>query len=279
MSDPGTEAGLGYLNREQPLPTPYYQDEQAGITLYCGDAREILPLLGPVDLVLTDPPYAISKKGSIFHFSDGSILNQDFFAVDHNHKEIRACITETARITLSLMKEKSKAYWWCGHSSFGDLERIYSDAGYKTGFIVWRKTNAPPSVRKCNWRTISELCLTVGSIETFLGQDLMANVFDVPAVTNGHREKNGHPTRKPLIIMRRIIEAASNFEDIILDPFCGSGTTLVAAKQLCRRAIGIEISEAYCRIVVERLRQSILPFPTHHPVTPPRQAALFEEET
>lgn len=82
-----------------------------------------------------------------------------------------------------------------------------------------------------------------------------------------------HPNEKPLALTRLFLELHSVESDLILDPFMGSGTTLVAAKQLGRRAIGIEIEERYCEIAVQRLSQEMLPFaePTPEPV----QDALF----
>jgi len=76
------------------------------------------------------------------------------------------------------------------------------------------------------------------------------------------RERNNskqHPTQKPIDLMERIVKTSSKEGGIILDPFMGSGTTLVAAKQLGRKAIGIEIEEKYCEIAVKRLGQGVLP--------------------
>jgi DNA modification methylase len=64
-----------------------------------------------------------------------------------------------------------------------------------------------------------------------------------------------HPTEKPTKLIEKMIEKFSDKTNLILDPFCGSGTTLVAAKRLGRKAIGIEISEKYCKIAIDRLRQ------------------------
>lgn len=69
-----------------------------------------------------------------------------------------------------------------------------------------------------------------------------------------------HPSPKPLSYMRRLLVRLGRAGDLVLDPFMGSGTTLVAAKQLGRRAIGIEIEQRYCDIAIERLRQEVLPF-------------------
>ena len=69
-----------------------------------------------------------------------------------------------------------------------------------------------------------------------------------------------HPTQKPLRLMQELVELFTNIGEIILDPFMGSGTTLLAAKNLARKSIGIEIEEKYCEIAAKRLRQEVLSF-------------------
>ena len=86
----------------------------------------------------------------------------------------------------------------------------------------------------------------------------MKNIFESDSYRHGQPGKVNHPTQKPLAVILPIIQASSNFGDLILDPFAGSGSTLVAAKQLGRRYIGIEISEEYCKIARERLKQEEL---------------------
>jgi DNA modification methylase len=87
----------------------------------------------------------------------------------------------------------------------------------------------------------------------------MARLYDwwnIQQVKNVDTDKSEHPCQIPVDVMRRIIKITNR--DIICDPFLGSGTTAVAAKQLGRQFIGIEISEAYCKIAVDRLRQEEL---------------------
>ena len=94
-----------------------------------------------------------------------------------------------------------------------------------------------------------------------------SSVFTVPRV-NGQ-----HPTEKPVRLYREFVALFSEPGDIILDPFTGSGTTLRAAKDLGRRAIGIEIEERYCEIAAKRMEQGALPF-VERPA-PAEQADLF----
>ena len=85
-----------------------------------------------------------------------------------------------------------------------------------------------------------------------------AQVFTRDPLAFGDYRGKQHPTQKPLSLMRWCVLICPDVQSI-LDPFMGSGTTLVAAKQLGRRAIGIEIERKYCDIAIERLRQDVLP--------------------
>jgi DNA modification methylase len=69
-----------------------------------------------------------------------------------------------------------------------------------------------------------------------------------------------HPTEKPVMLLRQLIEASSLHGDVVLDPFLGSGSTVVAARTEGRRAVGIEIEERYCEIAAKRLAQEVLDF-------------------
>jgi len=76
---------------------------------------------------------------------------------------------------------------------------------------------------------------------------------DIPTINNMAKERTGYPTQKPLALLRRVVEASSNRGDVVLDPFCGCATTMVAAQQLERKWIGIDIEEKSAELVVERL--------------------------
>jgi site-specific DNA-methyltransferase (adenine-specific) len=91
--------------------------------------------------------------------------------------------------------------------------------------------------------------------------DLPMGITDVWEI-NFYKNKGngGHPTIKPIGILKRILDTTSKENDVVIDPFMGSGTTLVAAKELGRKAIGIEISKEYCEIAVKRLRQEVMNF-------------------
>jgi site-specific DNA-methyltransferase (adenine-specific) len=94
----------------------------------------------------------------------------------------------------------------------------------------------------------------------FYGKRPTSKLFLSSMISFDTSERNGHPCPKPLLWITWALSLASVSGDCICDPLMGSGTTLVAAKNLGRKAIGIEIEEKYCAIAVERLRQDVLQF-------------------
>ena len=206
---------------------PYY--EQDGIVIYHGDCREVLPTLEPVDLVLTDPPYGL---GEILgrtpsnntqwskHFGTGA-PSWDKQTVDEG-------------VSLAVMLGKWSIVWG------GQFYLL----GKSRCQLVWNKI-----VR--NWSSSeAELAWT--------NLDKPNRCFDYSHGQLASEGKHFHPTQKPLPLMKWCINQAPSDCQIILDPFMGSGTTLRAAKDLGRRAIGIEIEERYCEIAANRLRQGVL---------------------
>jgi DNA modification methylase len=198
---------------------PYY--DHAGITIYHGDCRNILPELPPVDLVLTDPPYGLNKKMSGgtwgVRYTNGDMLEWDYILEQKDFDEI---------------------------IKFGNIK------------IIWGANNyiVPPS--RCWLIWIKPQITTLSDIEmAWTNLDQPAKYYK----TNRISINKGHPTEKPLNLMRWCMNQ-SRIEGLVLDPFMGSGTTLVAAKELNRRAIGIEIEEKYCEIAAKRLAQEVFDF-------------------
>jgi DNA modification methylase len=217
---------------------PYY--EEPGITIYCGDCMEILPQLEPVDLVLTDPPYGIKRDkgfcGSVGLRGLGSLANRRRFEDD----DWDAARPEKA-VFDSLLSLAPLAIIF-GGNFFADI------LPQSKHWIVWDKLNTMPSFADC------ELIWT-NSPRT----SIKKKTFEYNGLV-GKEKWRAHPTQKPLALLCSLVKDYSKMGDTILDPFMGSGTTLRAAKDLGRKAIGIEIEEKYCAIAVERLRQEVLNF-------------------
>lgn len=241
---------------------PYY--EQSGITIYHADCRDVLPTLASVGHVITDPPYAISEEG-LWHIGRPGKGRRrfDFFPKGTEWAEMIEMVIAAAALTLPLIAANGSAYWWVGHREFGPLVSLFESAGWKTRFMVWAKLAPSPPPPGSGWPSGAELCVYAFRPGRTWNHDgttpPASNVFHVDSCRNGQPGKVGHPTQKPEAVISPLMLASTNNGDAILDPFMGSGTTLVVAKRLGRRAIGIELEERYCEIAVRRLQQEALP--------------------
>ena len=210
-------------NASAKLPIPYYQDEHS--TIYCGDCRDILPLLDPVDLVLTDPPYGINTgnrpvgRGG----KDWGVQSWD----------VEIC----QDIIDSIIKLKSAIIIWGGN--YYDLPRTRC-------WLLWDKK------QPTEWYSTAHFEMAWTNLNR------NAHAYRKSQVEAHNTMDKKHPSQKPLELITWCINEVKTGSETILDPFMGSGTTLVAAKNLGRKAIGIELEEKYCEIAVKRLRQGVL---------------------
>jgi site-specific DNA-methyltransferase (adenine-specific) len=212
---------------------PYYH-EKAGV-IYCADCMDILPKIPDksIDLVLTDPPYGLNYQYSGYEDTEQNLIN----------------LIDGIFPTLLIISERIALT--CGHTNIWK----YPQSDW-VGCWYYGTTNSRNSWGFTSWQPI----LFYGK-DPYLatGQGARSDVLK-DAHAPDHLLKNKlHSCPKPIEFIRKLISRCSVFgDDIILDPFLGSGTTAVAAKQLGRKYIGIEISEKYCEIAVQRLSQEIL---------------------
>ncbi len=211
------------------LSKPYYDDPKYGITIYHGDCREILPFIEPVDLVLTDPPYGINWK------SGASTIDWELITGDDKLMDLRFILN---------MK--------CNVISFG-ASNYPEQLPHKGIWICWDKRVDPKADN------------VIGSPFELAWTNKISGFYKIYRIMHGgcinsDIGKRFHPTQKPIKLFKTIIEDYTKLGDTILDPFLGSGTTAIAAKQLGRKCIGIEIEEKYCEIAVKRLQKEGLGF-------------------
>lgn len=202
---------------------PYY--EHAGIVIYHGDCREILPSVRG-DVVITDPPYNVGLK-----YGDGTN--------DERADYREWCSDWFGKLTGTVIAVS------CGVANLG----LWWTIKPPTWVMAWHK---PAAMGRCvvgfnNWEPILLYGKPKGTI---------VDVVRAGIVPNG--EVDGHPCPKPLEWAAKQIGVLSEEGATILDPFCGSGTTAKAAKNLNRPYIGIEIEERYCEIAAQRLSQEVL---------------------
>jgi 16S rRNA G966 N2-methylase RsmD len=213
------------------LMQPYY--EHAGITIYHGDCREILPHLPKVDLVLTDPPYGISYASNHGASWQGAEISNDQD-------------TSVRDEVLSMCAGTPMAVFgtWKTLRPRGVRQVLIFDKGPAFGMgdlrFPWKNSFEEVYIIGDGWGGARDEAVLRGHVQ-------------VTWESKGRQHPNQKPTTLFLYLLQKHTAAT------ILDPFTGSGTTLVAAKQLGRRAIGIEIEERYCEIAANRLAQEVLP--------------------
>jgi site-specific DNA-methyltransferase (adenine-specific) len=247
-----------------------------GETLYLGNCRDVLPTLGPVDAVVTDPPYSVSLAGSSGSFTrigNKGTRSLSFFDGDTDWPKMTAAVVEA--IGLSISKRPPTVYCWCGHRQFGPLTETLEAAGYSTRFLVWRKLCPAPAPPRSGWQSGAELCLYGYLPGRHFADGMFNNVLDADSFRFGQPGKVDHPTQKPLATIQPLIRVSTLPNDAILDPFMGSGTTGVAAVKLGRKFIGIEIEPKYFDIACKRISDA-LKQPDFFIVrpAPPRQEAF-----
>jgi DNA modification methylase len=223
------------------LPEPYYDDGVCQI--YVGDCRAILPLLPHIDVVITDPPYGVNI-GNHAGSKDtrlGMLTKGCYASYDDTPENFKSIIAPAIQDAISL----------CGRGMvFAVPPAMWALPAPKAIGGVF----LPHSVGRNAWGFSSFAhCLLYGA-----APDNHKGCKSIGFVNYSVAEKNGHPTPKPLEWMTWAVSLGSRPGETILDPFAGSGTTLRAAKDLGRKAIGIEINPDYCRIAAERLRQEVL---------------------
>jgi len=223
-------------------------------TLYLGDCRDVLPTLGKVDAVVTDPPYSVSVAGSAYK-SNGT-RNLDFFAGDTDWSKMTDDVLSRAEECLKTLSPKASMYWWCGHRQFGRLVDLFELSGYSTRFLVWQKECPAPAPPNSGYQSGAELCVyAYPKGRTFNGNQVN-NVLLNDSYRFGQPGKVDHPTQKPFGVITPLVYASTNKSDTVLDPFMGSGTTGVACAKLGRKFIGIEIEPKYFDIACRRIEKA-----------------------
>lgn len=277
----------------------YYQDEH--VTLYHGDALDVMESLPIVSAIITDPPYNIGKAawdsipdyidwsaewveqatrllvpgGAFWHFHSepyvmaqiGALIDEQgpqlvsFITLDKSHwsiakryknagsKTFPAATEYAALHRVEVYAEQIRQTREDNDMTRAEMDIVMSPSRMPTGITYrWEAGERIPADAEVErFRELFGVKLTR---PTFHNPEKWTNVwrFDQPSA-------NGHPTPKPLNLMERCVEATTNHGDVILDPFAGSGTTLLAARNLGRKAIGVELDERYCEIIARRLQQ------------------------
>jgi len=227
--------------------------------IYRMDAIEGMKRLADesIDLIVTDPPFNIAHKNRLT-IQHGKIVSTmaAFGEWDHYHPfDYELLILQALSQSYRVLKDGGALYMFLARENIGFFIRQAIARGFTyRHLLALVKTPQLPSFAKQNWRSGYELCmyLSKGKPKTFnfLSQRECVSVHTYPI----RHKVTDHPTEKPLEFIKRLIEVSSNPDDLVLDPFMGSGTTALASKQLGRRFIGFERSPMYVRMARDRLK-------------------------
>ena len=237
--------------------TPYYEDTNSGITIYHGDCREVLPELSGVGLVLTSPPYNLngdgfSATGTYFRALD------EGYGSHHDampHDEYVAWQQDVLNLCWETLADDGAIFYNHKPRVRGNNVRAPFDLVPWSlpirQIVVWDRGSG--FNRQFTYFVPAHEWVLLICREAFrLNTRSVDDVWRIPFEIGGE-----HPAPFPLAFATRAV--GSTDARTVLDPFMGSGTTLRAAKDLGRRAIGIEIEERYCEIAAKRLQQEVLP--------------------
>lgn len=224
--------------------TPYYDD--GAVVLYHGDCREILPQIdSDCDLVLTDPPYAHAHVDG-----GGFAAARKFYAGGSLDGLSEFVLSQYADV---LLQAAPMLVAFHSRDLVPDYAALARTSGRKYDLHVWHKVNAIPFTAN-TWKSDVEYIALVWAEKpgwVQLDQDMHSKVYSSPI-----NNDPAHPTAKPLAILRKYLAVLD--AQLVVDPFAGSGTTLRAAKDMGRKAIGIEREEKYCEIAAKRCAQGSL---------------------
>lgn len=221
---------------------PYY--ESGGIKIFHGDCRKVLPGIGSVDLIVTDPPYGVnfkSNRASNFDFMQGDeSVDVALLGLALALKQLRrgrhVYVFGNFDMKNLPLCEKAELIWDKENFGSGNLELPWGSQHERISFCVYEISKAN---RKKGYGRLAAR-MRRGSVLRSLRPN------------QGDRAKR-HPAEKPVDILQMMIESSSLLGETVLDPFTGSGSSLVAAAREGRNAIGIEIEERYCEIAAKRL--------------------------
>lgn len=224
----------------------------------CFDKMKSIPD-NSIDLILCDPPYNLANYSTgNMNFSWRAEVNNDVAQWDEKQLNPTELVDEFRRI----IKPQGNIFIFTSYNLIGKYHEAFDPIFDTFQFMVWHKTNPTPNIRKSSFLNSCELIVCLwnkGHVWNFTKQNEMHNFIESPICMGSERLKNPkHPTQKPVKILEHIIKIASNEKDVVLDMFMGVGSTGVAARNLKRRFLGIELDKIYFNAAKKRLDSQII---------------------
>lgn len=228
---------------------PYFEDEDC--TIFHGHCEDVLPTLvtDSVDVVLMDPPYGVQY-----------VSNHRSWLTEH----IAVPIAGDDRLPVEiladiepLLRDTGAVYMFCTEDGITPFNEVAKAVGLtKRRTLIWDKKNWASGDLKGDWASQCEFIPWAAKGRHLLRGGRPSNLLSYAREVAATRVVY-HSCQKPVDLLEKILLTSSDKGDLILDPYMGSGSTLVAAKALGRKSIGCELDERYCAIAVDRLAQGV----------------------
>lgn len=225
--------------------------------IYCGNSFELMKQIPDksIDLIYTDPPY--------LHLQHGKDNSKGFFTkkivktnTELNDKDLSSLDNcEWCKDAVRIMKNIN-IYIWCSKRQIPMyFDYFLKELDCSFTILAWLKTNPVPSFKN-GYSNDKEICLYFRKNAYCQPKDMFSSkTYWLQPINQTDKDTYGHPTIKPLNIVKQMIENSSKEGDLIFDPFLGSGTTCVAAHQLKRKYLGIEKDEGFYKIACRRIEE------------------------
>lgn len=255
-----------------PKPEPFYQEAEHGIRLYQGDALELLrrSRSGLFDCIFADPPYFLSNDGITCQGGKMVSVNKGMWDRAETFEAIHAFNVQWLRECRRILKPNGTIWVTGTNHNIYSVGFALQTLGYKIlNDIAWYQVNPPPNLACRYFTHATETILWARrdpkARHTFHYETMKAIGDPTPGkqmqslwriLPPGKREKRfgKHPTQKPEALLERILRASTSPGDLVLDPFCGSGTTGVAAARLGRRFVGFDLVHGYLHLATLRIQ-------------------------
>jgi len=257
--------------------------------IYCGDNLDVLKKYIPedsIDLIYIDPPFNSSRNYEVFwgEAQERRAFEDRFGDVMHYLEWMRPRLRELHRVLKSTGTFYYHCDWHASHYIKVELDRIFNIDNFRNEIVWWYETGGIPRndfsrkhdiifryVKGEKWifnahdvmeprsdEVLRRIATGIQGATRSTGQVRHpSDVFKIPSINAMAAERLGYPTQKPLLLLEKIVRASSNEGDIVLDAFCGCGTTLEAAAKWKRNWIGVDFSPTACRVMATRLESRL----------------------
>lgn len=225
------------------------------VKLLHGDCREFLPI--PADVCITDPPYAVDKNGEMLgqiaaNYHDKGTHTRGYH--DHNFERFVELLKPSFQGVADSLPKGGSFVAFCGNRTYHQMATIAEQTGFEVVDILVFAGGGSFAKAKSTLSPKHELAMFArkkGGVRQINPTRTLTNFFQIPK-TKG---ESAHPTTKPQSWMRPLVEIFSEPGETILDPYMGSGSTMLAAQSLGRNGVGIELVDEYFRIAKSRISE------------------------